>query len=110
MNKTTRLLLITVLFMLVLPWGIVSLTQSMAMLFVLLYVGNPIYSAYLGYQCGIDIKKRWYIPMLSSFSFLLGVLIMFESKEASYFYRYSFVYLTIGVFSMLFSYSRNQPK
>ena len=108
MNKTAKLMLITVLFMFVLPWGVVSLTQSMAMVFILLYVGNPIYSAYLGYQCGIEVKRRWYIPIISSIIFLLGVLTLFDNKEASYFYIYSFVYLIIGGLSMLFSHSRNQ--
>ena len=108
MNKTTKLMLITVLFMFVLPWGIVSLTQSMAMVFILFYVGNPIYSAYLGYQCGIEIKRRWYIPVISSIVFLLGVLTLFDNKEASYFYIYSLVYLIIGGLSMLFSHNRNQ--
>ncbi len=77
MNRTLKLIITTVLVMLVLPWVILAGAQAEAMglIFILLYVGYPIYSAYLGWQAGKEIKKNWFLPILSPGLFLLCVVV-----------------------------------
>ena len=79
MNRTLKLIIIAVLVMLVLPWVILAGAQAEAMglIFILLYAGYPIYSAYLGWQAGKEIKKNWFLPILSPGLFLLCVVVFF---------------------------------
>ena len=111
MNRTLKLIIITVLVMLVLPWVILAGAQAEAMglIFILLYAGYPIYSVYLGWQAGKDIKKNWFLPILSPGLFLLCVVVFFTLDE-ELFYIFSLVYLVIGLLAMAFSSSKNRMK
>ncbi len=106
MNHTIKWILITILYMFFLPWVIVSSTNSLAFVFVLLYIANPFFSIYLGYISGMQTKKMWFIPILSAVFFILGVLVLFDSSEIKYFYYYAIGYLITGLLSMFFSNSK----
>ena len=111
MNKTLKLSIITVLVMHALPWVILTGAQAEAMglIFILLYAGYPIYSVYLGWQAGKDIKKNWFLPILSPGLFLICVVVFFTLDE-ELFYIFSLVYLVIGLLTMAFSGSQNRTK
>ncbi len=109
MNKTLKLIIITVLVMIALPKIIVITAGSgaMALMFMLFYAGYPAYSAFIGWQAGKDIKKRWFLPVLSAGLFLLGAVRVFTPLE-KLFYIYAVVYLVIGVLAMAFAESKER--
>lgn len=84
--------------MIALPKVIVITAGSgaMALMFMLFYAGYPPYSAFIGWQAGKDIKKRWFLPVLSAGLFLLGAVMVFTPSE-KWFYIYAAVYLVIGL-------------
>lgn len=101
MNKTLRLIIVTVLVMVVLPWMIVigAKAEAMGLVFLLFYAGYPLYSVFIGWRSGKDIKKRWFLPILSAGVFLLGTLLIFTPEEMM-FYKFALVYLVIGILVM----------
>ncbi len=109
MNKLLKLIIITVLVIIALPWIIVASagTEAMALMFILFYAGYPVYSAFIGWQAGKDIKKRWFLPMLSAGLFLLGAVLIFTPSE-KWFYIYTVVYLVIGLLAMALSESKER--
>ena len=109
MNKTVKWIIITLLVMLVLPWVILAGAQAEAMglMFILLYAGYPIYSIFIGWQAGKEIKKNWFLPILSPCLFLLCVVIFFTLDE-ELFYVFALIYLVIGLLAMALSNSRNR--
>ena len=111
MNRTLKLTIITALVMLVLPWVILASAQAEAMglIFILLYAAYPLYSAFLGWQAGKEIKKNWFLPVLSPVLFLLCVVVFFTLEERL-FYVFALVYLVIGLLAMAFSGSKNREE
>lgn len=101
MNKTLKLIILTVLVMVVLPWVIVvgAKAEAMGLVFLLFYAGYPLYSVFIGWRAGKDIKKRWFLPILSAGVFLLGTLLIFTPEEMM-FYKFALVYLVIGILVM----------
>ena len=101
MNKTLKLIILTVLVMVVLPWVIVvgAKAEAMGLVFLLFYAGYPLYSVFIGWRAGKDIKKRWFLPILSAGVFLLGALLIFTHEEMM-FYKFALVYLVIGILVM----------
>ena len=95
--------------MMALPKAIVVSAGSgaMALMFILFYAGYPAYSAFIGWQAGKDIRKRWYLPALSAGLFLLGAVLIFTPSE-KLFYIYAAVYLVIGLLAMAFSDSKEK--
>ena len=109
MNRTLKLIIITALVMMALPKVIAASAGSgaMALMFILFYAGYPAYSAFIGWQAGKDIKKMWFLPVLSAGLFLLGAVLVFTPSE-KLFYIYAAVYLVIGVLTMAFSESKER--
>lgn len=101
MNKSLKLIILTVLVMVVLPWVIVvgAKAEAMGLVFLLFYAGYPLYSVFIGWRAGKDIKKRWFLPILSAGVFLLGALLIFTHEEMM-FYKFALVYLVIGILVM----------
>ena len=101
MNKTLKLVIITVVVMIVLPWVIVvgAKAEAMGLIFLLFYAVYPLYSVFIGWRAGKDIKKRWYLPILSAGLFLLGAVLIFTPEEMM-FYKFALVYLVIGILVM----------
>lgn len=102
MNKTLKLIILTVLVMVVLPWVIVvgAKAEAMGLVFLLFYAGYPLYSVFIGWRAGKDIKKRWFLPILSAGVFLLGALLIFADEEMMFFLKFALVYLVIGILVM----------
>lgn len=109
MNRTLKLTIITVLVMMALPKVIAASAGSgaMALMFILFYAGYPAYSAFIGWQAGKDIKKMWFLPVLSAGLFLLGAVLVFTPSE-KLFYIYAAVYLVIGLLAMAFAESKER--
>lgn len=98
-------LAITLVVMFLLPFAITRLASEcsgMALCMMLFFIINPIYSAILGYRCGQDVRKMWYLPMVSATSFLVGAWIFFDSRELG-FIGYAAVYLAIGYIAVAIS-------
>lgn len=88
--------------MLLLPWLAVSFVNAdgqMAVCFILFFAVNPIYMIGTGIFAGQDIKGLWYLPVVSSVLFLLGVWIFFDMGETA-FIIYAVSYLVLGILSM----------
>ncbi len=109
MNRTLKLIIITALVMMALPKVIAASAGSgaMALMFILFYAGYPAYSAFIGWQAGKDIKKRWFLPMLSAGLFLLGAVLIFTPSE-KWFYIYTVVYVGLGLLAMALSESKER--
>lgn len=56
MNKTLKLIILTVLVMVVLPWVIVvgAKAEAMGLVFLMFYAGYPLYSVFIGWRAGKD--------------------------------------------------------
>ena len=94
---------ISALVMLLLPWLAVTFDSSdsgMALVFLLFYVINPIYSIIFGYIAGRAWKKLWVLPIIPAVLFLLGTWIFFTVTEIL-FVVYAVIYLVLGLAAML---------
>ena len=102
MNRTKKLIIITALVMIVLPWAIVvgAKAEAMGLVFLMFYAGYPLYSVFIGWRAGKDIKKRWFLPILSAGMFLLGTMLIFDTSEAIFYVKFAAVYLVIGILVM----------
>lgn len=89
---------VTVAVMCVLPFTVARLASEcsgMALCMMLFYIVNPIYSVILGQRCGRDVRRMWYLPLISSVTFLAGTWLFFNIREV-WFIVYATIYLAIG--------------
>ncbi len=104
MKKTLLLIAVSLLVMVAIPWASLALMPSpdMFFLFILMFFLGicPLYSIILGVLCGTEIKKRWYIPVISAFFYLASMWALMEPGEIA-FAIYSAIYLVLSVISML---------
>ena len=80
------------------PWAAVTFAPGdagMAIMFLLFFGANPLYSLLLGVWSGLEIKKRWFQILVSPALFLAGTWIFFDPGEQAFLY-YCAVYLIIG--------------
>lgn len=100
MRKIITLLLSIIIIMVVIPAIAVFTVRSdmgMAVMIILLFTVNPLFSIFLGMFCGADLKKMWYMPLLSALTFLVSSWIIFGFDID--FSIYAAVYLIAGYFS-----------
>ena len=105
MKKLYFWMLLLAVVMLGLPWLAVTFVKGdagMAVVFILFFAVNPVYSAVLGAFSGKDVKKLWFLPLLSALMFLIGTWIFFEMNEPV-FILYAAAYLVVGAAAMLIS-------
>ena len=91
--------------MLLLPWAAVTFAKSdagMAVVLILFFVIDPIYSIVLGIFAGKHMKEMWSLPVVTAALFLLGTWSFFGPGEDA-FVLYAGIYLVIGLVSMLLS-------
>ena len=91
-------ILLSVLIMILLPFLAVTFVKGdngMAVVFILFYMINPLFSIYVGY-----IADKWIYPFINSLLFLLGTWIFFDIGEIAFVY-YAIVYLLLGLITML---------
>jgi len=102
MKKTIMWVLLTMLFMIAIPWLTVSFAGSagMAVCLILFFAVNPLFSLFSGIFAGSNIKKLWCLPVISSVTFLCGAWIFFDMREPA-FLMYAAAYLVIGICAML---------
>ncbi len=87
------------------PWAAVEFAPGdagMAICFVLFFGLNPVCSLYVGIWSGLDVKRRWYLPLLNGAAFLLGAWLIFTKEEPA-FTGYAIAYLAVGLLSMMVS-------
>jgi len=100
-----KLLASIVIVMLVVPAvavRVVSSDAGFALLLMLFFAIDPVFSVVIGFLSGRDIKRRWYLPAVSSLVFLAACWMLFEFGETS-FALYAGIYLLLGLFSMAVS-------
>ena len=86
-----------------LPWAAVTFAPGdagMAICFVLFFGVNSMCSLYVGIFSGMEVKKRWYLPLVNSAVFLLSAWILFTPQEPL-FAGYAIAYLAIALVTML---------
>jgi len=72
---------------------------GMAICFVLFFGLNSLFSLYIGIYSGLNVKQRWYLPVVNALSFLLGVWTVFDWGNPD-FYGFMIAYLVIGLLTM----------
>lgn len=99
-KRFMNLLALSVAFMIVLPWAVQAFVRgdaSIGILLLLLYVVDPIYSAVLGWFSGKDLRKMWFLPILSALLFLSG------GVRHLTIWAFAGAYLVIGIVVMFLS-------
>lgn len=84
------------------PWAAVTFAPGdagMAICFVLFFGVNSLCSLYVGIFSGLDIKHRWYLPLVNAAVFLLGVWTVFDWGNPD-FIGFSVAYLAIALIAM----------
>ena len=105
MKKIVFSILAIFFVMLALPFLTVITIRSdagFAITVILFFIVNPLFTAGLGVFSGFNLRKGWFLPILSSIVFLLSHWLIFSIDVA--FLLYSSVYLAIGLVAMLVTY------
>jgi hypothetical protein len=91
-----------VLLMIGCPWLAAEFAGSagMAVCLLLFFAVNPLFSAVCGVFAGKNIKRLWFLPVLTAGLFLAGAWIFFDMGEPA-FLLYCGCYLLIGIIAML---------
>ena len=98
-------LCVSIAVMFLLPFGVARLTSEcagMALCMLLFFVVNPAYSIVLGMRCGRDLRNMWYLPLVSSVTFLVGTWMFFDIREP-WFIVYAAVYFVLGMIAAAIS-------
>lgn len=85
------------------PWAAVTFVPGdagMAIMFVLLFGVNSMESLYVGIFSGMAVKQRWFLPLVNSVAFLLGVWTVFDWGNPD-FQGYAVAYFALSVLTML---------
>ncbi len=75
-------------------------TSGMALCFIMFFAVNPVFFIAEGISSGKDIKRHWFMPLVSALIYLLSTWIVFDMGETA-FVLYSGIYLAIGIIVML---------
>lgn len=105
MKKIIFWAIATAVIMLVFPWLAVTFIKDdagMAISLILFFVIDPIYSICAGAYAGRDIKRFWFLPIITALLFLVGTWLFFAMGETD-FILYALVYLILGIIAMLIS-------
>ena len=103
MKKNIWAILAMVLVMFGLPGAAVAFAPGdagMAITFILFFGLNPTESMFVGIYSGMDLKHRWYLPLINAALFQLGAWTVFDWGNPD-FYGYVIAYLAVGLVSML---------
>ena len=79
---------------------IVEKNDILAALLLLFYIVDPIYVVSVGCYAGLDIQKRWSMPLVVAVLFFIGVGFMISFKDAA-FLVYAGVYAFLGYGAMI---------
>ena len=81
----------------------------MALCFIMFFAINPIFFVAQGIASGKEIKKHWFIPLVSALIYLISMWLVFDMGETA-FILYSGIYLAIGVAVMLITFALKHTK
>lgn len=97
-------IVVSIVFMFVLPGILLSIPYPYDFVgrLVLVFLVAPLFSVVIGISSGKDIKKKWFLPIVST-TFLLVSLLLFWEYGIKYFAPYAMVYLAIGLIAMIVS-------
>ena len=90
-------MLLSTIIMILLPFLVVAFVKGdngMAVVFILFYAINPLFSIYVGYKA-----DKWIYPVVNSLLFLMGTWIFFDIGEIAFVY-YAIVYFILGLITM----------
>lgn len=73
--------------------------NGMAICFLLFFAVYPLFFAVEGVAAGKNIKKHWFLPILSAILYLLSMWILFDMGEIA-FVMYAGIYLAEGMVVM----------
>ena len=103
MKKNLVALIAIAVVMFGLPGGAVAFAPGdagMAIAFILFFGLNPAQSMFVGIYAGMDVKHRWYLPMVNAVAFLLGAWTVFDWGNPD-FYGYAIAYLCVALVAMM---------
>jgi len=98
-------LVLSIGVMLLLPWLAVTFVRpdaGMAAVLLLFFCIAPGYCITSGYYAGKQIRRMWWVPVVSSGAFLAGAWLFFEPGESA-FLTYAGIYYALGMEAMLVS-------
>ena len=84
-------------------------SSGMALCFIMFFAINPIFFVVEGIAIGKEIKKHWFMPLVSALIYLLSMWVVFDMGETA-FILYSGIYLAIGIVVMLITFAVNHRK
>ena len=102
-NKLLFSLSVMIAILLVVPWGIVQFvnaTSGMVMMLILMFLVNPVVSAFLGAWVCREAKRLWWIPVCFGILFMLCYWIALRSVIWDL-YVYAVIYWVIGTAALL---------
>lgn len=103
MKKNIAALILIAVVMFLLPGATVAFAShdaGMAICFVLFFGLNSLFSLYVGIYSGLNVKGRWYLPVINAAAFLLGVWTVFDWGNPD-FYGFAIAYLVIALLAMV---------
>ncbi len=112
MKKTLGLLVFTILLMVGCPYilsRMVDGSNGLALLFILLFMTNPVYSIMVGIAAGKDMLNCLYYPFVVAIIFVAGYMITFETTDMGLLV-YAATYLLLGYISMFITYRIEKSK
>ena len=104
MKKTVLIIIsfaVTVLLPLLICY-VLRVGGGMAFMWILWYLVNPLWHAALGAISGRDVKKSWYLPLVSAAIFLAGAMMLFPGN-GKHFAVFAACYAGIGMLAALIS-------
>lgn len=106
LKKILGLLVLTILLMYLCPFILAKMvngSDGLALLFILLFFVNPIYSIMVGIAAGKDFYNSLYYPFVVAIIFVSGYMIVFETNDYGLLV-YAGIYLLLAVTSMVITY------
>lgn len=111
MKKALIWLLSSIIIMLGIPLiiNILKVYPGMMYALILVYCVNPIYSGFLGYYTGRNIKELWILPVVPAVLFLLGAHLIYKMAFKTYIIHF-FIYLLISYIAALVSVKKRKKE
>ena len=103
MKKNLWVMAAIAVVMFVCPWAAVTFAPGdagMAICFLLFFGLNSLCSLYVGIYSGLEVKKRWYLPLGNAGAFLLSAWILFDWGNPD-FHGFAIAYLAIALLAMV---------
>lgn len=112
MKKLAFWLSASAIVMVAVPWLTVTWVKGdagMAVCFLLFFAFDPIYAICAGAYAGRNVRRCWFLPIVTAAFFLAGAWLCFDPGETA-FALYALGYLLLGLLAMLISYCIRKKK